>query len=178
MRTHRPPTTCPVCSDSLITLRLGCASCGTEVSGHFDSCRFCRLDQADMAILEVFLRSRGNIRDVQGHLAVSYPTARARLVEVLERLGLGADPEPGAPDAPAPAAPASATADADSPAPAAETARGGDPAGRERDRAPADERSPAPGSVAESVLADLAAGRIEVAVAEQLLAGLTVRMVP
>ena len=88
MRTHRPPTTCPVCSDSLITLRLGCPSCGTELSGHFETCRFCRLGAPDMEILEVFLRSRGNVRDVQAHLEVSYPTARARLIEVLDRLGL------------------------------------------------------------------------------------------
>ena len=89
MRTHRPPTTCPVCSESLITLRLGCPSCGTELSGHFETCRFCRLGAADLEILEVFLRSRGNVRDVQAHLEVSYPTARARLIEVLDRLGLG-----------------------------------------------------------------------------------------
>jgi hypothetical protein len=94
VRTHRPPTTCPVCSDSLITLRLGCPSCGTELSGHFETCRFCRLNAADLEILEVFLRSRGNVRDVQAHLAVSYPTARARLSEVLERLGLGEAPSP------------------------------------------------------------------------------------
>lgn len=120
MRTHRPPTTCPVCSESLITLRLGCPSCGTEVSGHFDSCRFCRLDRADMEILEVFLRSRGNIRDIQGHLEVSYPTARARLAEVLDRLGLGAEAGPVAaagpaiepdPDRPAAADPAEVLAD-------------------------------------------------------------------
>lgn len=91
MRTHRAPTTCPVCSESLITLRLGCPSCGTELSGHFDTCRYCRLDAGELAILEVFLRGRGNVRDVQAHLEVSYPTARARLGEVLDRLGLGED---------------------------------------------------------------------------------------
>ncbi len=104
MQTHRPPSTCPVCSESLITLRLGCASCGTELSGHFDTCRFCRLSSADLAILEVFLRSRGNIRDVQAHLEVSYPTARLRLIEVLDRLGLADGPEPvsaSSPTAPA-----------------------------------------------------------------------------
>ena len=99
MRTHRPPTTCPVCSESLITLRLGCPSCGTELSGHFETCRFCRLGTADMEILEVFLRSRGNVRDVQAHLEVSYPTARARLIEVLDRLGLGAEAQEPAPSA-------------------------------------------------------------------------------
>nr|MCU0264364.1 DUF2089 domain-containing protein [Candidatus Nanopelagicales bacterium] len=66
-----------MCSDSLITLRLGCPSCGTELAGHFETCRFCRLNAADLEILEVFLRSRGNVRDVQAHLEVSYPTARA-----------------------------------------------------------------------------------------------------
>lgn len=101
MQTHRPPSACPVCSESLIGLRLGCPSCGTEVSGRFDPCRYCRLSPGDEAILEVFLRSRGNVRDVQAHLGVSYPTARVRLIEVLNRLGLGdapADqPPPGPP---------------------------------------------------------------------------------
>lgn len=153
LRTHRPPATCPVCSDSLIILRLGCPSCGTELSGHFSACRFCRLDAADSAILEVFLRSRGNVRDVQAHLAVSYPTARARLIEVLDRLGLGgldraepvepsAAPEPGRPAQPqgAPATPGSGP-----------------------------DASAGPGRIA-AILADLAAGEIDVARAEALLA--------
>jgi hypothetical protein len=129
MRTHRPPTTCPVCSDSLITLRLGCPSCGTELSGHFETCRFCRLSPTDAEILEVFLRGRGNVRDVQAHLEVSYPTARARLSEVLDRLGLGEVPSP----------------------------------------------EPRPATAAEvdaaAILADLAAGRLDVAQAETLLGG-------
>lgn len=106
MRTHRAPTTCPVCSTELITLRLGCPSCATELSGHFESCRYCRLDATDAQILEVFLRGRGNVRDVQAHLGVSYPTARVRLSEVLEKLGLAEPPAPATPPAePAAAAP-------------------------------------------------------------------------
>ncbi len=117
---HRAPTQCPVCSENLITLRLGCASCGTEVAGAFGSCGYCRLSPQDLATLEVFLRSRGNMRDVQTHLGVSYPTARQRFAELLARLGLAA-PEPVAGDA--------------------------------------------------DVLADLAAGRITVQQAEELLGG-------
>jgi hypothetical protein len=135
LTTHRAPTTCPVCSSSLITLRLGCPSCGTELSGHFDSCRYCRLDSGDAQILEVFLRSRGNVRDVQAFLGVSYPTARARLGEMLERLGFG--DEPAATPTPTAAAPWSRTS-------------------RQPDR------------IAE-VLADLAAGRMDVDEAERLL---------
>ncbi len=92
---HRAPTLCPVCSDSLLTLRLGCPGCGTEVSGEFDSCRYCRLADDDLALLEVFLRSRGNLREVQTHLGVSYPTARVRFAQLLHRLDLGPiDPPP------------------------------------------------------------------------------------
>lgn len=118
---HRAPGNCPVCSTDLITLRLGCPSCGTEVGGRFASCRYCRLSQEDLALLEVFLRSRGNMRDVQAHLGVSYPTARQRFASMLARLGL---PD-AAEDAPDEAA----------------------------------------------VLADLAAGRLDVAQAEALLGG-------
>ena len=91
---HRAPGHCPTCSADLITLRLGCPDCGTEVSGAFDACRYCRLSEDDLATLEVFLRSRGNMRDVQTHLGVSYPTARQRFAQLLARLGLA---ESGAP---------------------------------------------------------------------------------
>lgn len=94
---YRTPSTCPVCSDRLITLRVGCATCGTELSGHFEQCRYCRLDAGDVEMLEVFLRSRGNLRDVQAHLGVSYPTARQRFGDLLARLGL-AEPAASAPD--------------------------------------------------------------------------------
>jgi hypothetical protein len=86
---HRAPSSCPVCSSDLITTRLGCPNCGTEVSGSFRSCRYCRLSTEDLQTLEVFLRSRGNMRDVQAHLAVSYPTARQRFAQLLARLGMG-----------------------------------------------------------------------------------------
>lgn len=94
MDTYRAPTSCPVCSTDLITLRVGCPNCATEISGHFEPCRFCRLDSADLEMLEVFLRSRGNLRDVQAHLGVSYPTARQRFGELLARMGLGEEPDP------------------------------------------------------------------------------------
>jgi hypothetical protein len=91
---HRAPTHCPVCSDTLVTLRLGCAACGTEISGGFTGCPYCHLASDDLQILEVFLRSRGNMREVQAHLGVSYPTARQRFAELLQRIGLAEQPQP------------------------------------------------------------------------------------
>lgn len=93
---YRPPADCPVCGGDLITTRLGCRTCGTELAGEFGSCDFCSLDAKDTELLRVFLASRGNLREVEKHLGVSYPTARARFTALLVKLGLGgeADPEP------------------------------------------------------------------------------------
>jgi len=96
---HRAPVDCPVCAEALVTVRLGCPGCGTEIAGTFAPCRFCRLPVPQQQLLEVFLRSRGNMREVQAHLGVSYPTARQRYAELLQQLGLaGADGSPAGAD--------------------------------------------------------------------------------
>jgi hypothetical protein len=50
----------------------------------------------DRDLLRVFLSSRGNMKELERHLGVSYPTARSRFDGVLSRLGI---------EAPAPANP-------------------------------------------------------------------------
>jgi hypothetical protein len=85
---HRPPNECPVCRQNLAITRLGCPACGTELSGAFRQCAFCRLSEEDLETLRVFLVSRGNMREVERHLGVSYPTARQRFTELLIRLGM------------------------------------------------------------------------------------------
>ena len=96
---YRPPRDCPVCSSRLETTQLGCPSCGTGLTGHFASCEFCGLDDGDLTMLRVFLASRGNMRDLERHLGVSYPTARARFDDQLRRLGLVAANGAATPDA-------------------------------------------------------------------------------
>ena len=93
---HRAPSDCPVCGDRLATTRLGCASCGSELAGVFASCDFCALSAPDLEMLRVFLASRGNMREVEKHLGVSYPTARLRFAQLLGKLGVGDEQEPPA----------------------------------------------------------------------------------
>ena len=95
---HRPPSACPVCGDALAVTRLGCGTCGTELAGVFAPCDYCALDDRESEMLRVFLASRGNLREVEKHLGVSYPTARARFNELLRKLGLTSPEE--APTAP------------------------------------------------------------------------------
>jgi hypothetical protein len=95
MTVHRAPTQCPACASSLEVTELSCEACGTQVSGHFEHCEFCALTDDQRALLRVFLASRGNMKELERHLGVSYPTARARLSELLSALGMAAeDPEP------------------------------------------------------------------------------------
>ena len=94
--TRRPPSSCPVCNHRLATTRLTCPECSTELSGAFTSCEFCVLTDEDRDVLRVFLASRGNMKELERHLGVSYPTARARFDALLVKIGI---------DRPAPAAP-------------------------------------------------------------------------
>ena len=85
---RRPPTDCPACRSELLVTRLSCTACGTEVTGAYTTCAFCAQDDADRALLELFLLSRGNLKEVERALGVSYPTARARVDAMIQRLGL------------------------------------------------------------------------------------------
>jgi hypothetical protein len=85
---HRPPRDCPVCGETLALTRLGCRACGTELSGMFEACEFCALGADERELLRVFLVSRGNMKELERHLGVSYPTARARFDALLATLGL------------------------------------------------------------------------------------------
>src|ERR1044072_2311217 len=94
--TRRPPSNCPVCSSRLALTRLSWPSCETELSGAFVQCEFCVLADDDREVLRVFLASRGNMKELERHLGVSYPTARARYDGLLGKLGIerpAPDPE-------------------------------------------------------------------------------------
>jgi hypothetical protein len=87
-RKRRPPLNCPVCNERLALTRLTCPACDTEMSGAFATCEFCVLSNDDREVLRVFLASRGNMKDLERHLGVSYPTARARFDALLAKIGI------------------------------------------------------------------------------------------
>ena len=85
---HDVIATCPVCSGELTIARLHCRSCGTALEGEFGVGRFGRLDHEQMALLESFLRSRGNLKEMERELGISYPTVRGRVDALIRSLGL------------------------------------------------------------------------------------------
>ena len=100
---HDVISTCPVCSNELAVTRLHCSSCGTTLEGDFSVGRFGRLNREQMALLESFLRSRGNLREMERELGISYPTVRSRVEALVRSLGFSAPPDgDGATEAAAP----------------------------------------------------------------------------
>jgi hypothetical protein len=86
---HDVISTCPVCASELSVTRLHCRSCGTTLEGEFSVGRFGRLDREGLALLESFLRSRGNLREMERELGISYPTVRSRVEALVRSLGFG-----------------------------------------------------------------------------------------
>ena len=86
---HDVISTCPVCSSELAVTRLHCRSCGTTLEGDFTVGRFGRLNRDQLALLESFLRSRGNLREMERELGISYPTVRSRVEALVRALGFG-----------------------------------------------------------------------------------------
>ncbi|MGD0017900.1 MAG: DUF2089 domain-containing protein [Candidatus Limnocylindrales bacterium] len=81
-------STCPVCSSELFVTRLQCRGCGTAIEGDFSVGRFGRLSRDQLALLESFLRARGNLKELERELKLSYPTVRARIDALVRALGL------------------------------------------------------------------------------------------
>ncbi|MEO0258232.1 MAG: DUF2089 domain-containing protein [candidate division WOR-3 bacterium] len=84
----RLPVRCPACSSKLKIKTLECTSCGTRVDGDFEIPMFCDLDESDLQILYLFLKTRGNLSEVSKYLGISYPTARQRFEDFLKKIGI------------------------------------------------------------------------------------------
>ena len=86
---HDVISTCPVCEGELLVTRLHCRSCGTALEGEFGVGRFGRLSREQLSLLESFLRARGNLKEMERELGISYPTVRARVDALVRAIGLG-----------------------------------------------------------------------------------------
>jgi len=78
---------CPTCGEALTITGLHCLSCNTKIESQYSACHFCRLSQEGLDFIEIFVKSRGNIKEMERELGISYPTVRSRLNAVIEELG-------------------------------------------------------------------------------------------
>lgn len=78
---------CPTCGGAFAVTELTCTVCDTVVRSRYSPCPFCSLPPEDMAFLLVFVKNRGNVKDMERELGVSYWTIRGRLNEVISAMG-------------------------------------------------------------------------------------------
>jgi len=84
---YKIPHQCPICKHEMLVTKLACTHCPTMLEGDFRTCKFCKLPDDQLLFVETFLKCRGNIKEVEKELGISYPTVRSRLDCVIQSLG-------------------------------------------------------------------------------------------
>lgn len=84
---HSLITNCPVCNQTLSVIKLHCKHCHTTIENDFALSKFNLLTKEQLQFIETFLVCRGNIKEVEKELGISYPTVRSRLNEIVSILG-------------------------------------------------------------------------------------------
>ena len=85
---YQVPGKCSICGHDITITSFVCTHCRTKTEGEFLPGRFSSLRRDQLEFIEAFLKCRGNIKDVEKELGLSYPTIRNRLEEVLQVLDL------------------------------------------------------------------------------------------
>lgn len=79
---------CPSCRQKLTAQILKCPSCHLEMKNEFKLSPFDYLTTDQQEFLTVFLRVRGNMKALQEHIGISYPTAKRKLEQLIASLGI------------------------------------------------------------------------------------------
>jgi len=77
---------CPECGRHMIPVACRCHKCGIKMEGNFTASILAQLSPDDQALIVAFVRSFGSIKKIQELLEVSYPTAKARITDLIKRL--------------------------------------------------------------------------------------------
>lgn len=90
------PVVCPACGGRIRVTGLRCSQpgCETEVRGEFEVNEFALLPPEPLEFLRLYIKTRGNLKEVERILGVSYPTVRARMEQLLRSLGYEVPDEP------------------------------------------------------------------------------------
>jgi len=84
---------CPACGNDLEVTRLSCPACGIVILGQFEPCSFCSLSPEEMNLALTFIKCRGNVREMERELDISYWTMRRMIDDLIRKLGFDVDTE-------------------------------------------------------------------------------------
>lgn len=83
----------PASGDELIVTRLESPTSGVTIEGRFSLGWVGRLTPEQLDFVGLLLKHRNNLQKLANELGVAYNTARARLDDVVDALGGGAEPD-------------------------------------------------------------------------------------
>lgn len=84
---------CPVCQNELTVTKLHCSACHTSLEGQFSIGKFNKLTEEQLYFIEIFIKNRGSIKEMEKELGISYPTVRGKLENIIEALGYKSKPK-------------------------------------------------------------------------------------
>ncbi|NMP23352.1 DUF2089 domain-containing protein [Sulfobacillus harzensis] len=85
-------STCPSCRHTLEVTELECPHCHVQIRGHFQGQPTVGLTDDQREFLRVFVLSRGNLREIERILGISYPTVRSKLDDLVDAFQGGESP--------------------------------------------------------------------------------------
>lgn len=88
---------CPTCGGDLEVTRLTCPTCQTAIESRYTLCPFCKLGPESLQFLEIFVKCKGNIKEMERELKLPYTTIRNRVNSVIRELGYEVEAEEESP---------------------------------------------------------------------------------
>lgn len=89
---YRYPVECPTCGEPTVISEVSCTNCETVIKGRYTGCTFCQLPAEDLRFLELFIASRGNVKEMERETGLSYWTIRGKVDDLITTLGLDSTP--------------------------------------------------------------------------------------
>jgi hypothetical protein len=87
------PTTFPGLDEAPLVTKLVFPESGVAIEGTFRLNEFALLPPEQLEFLRLYIKVRGNLKEVERVMGISYPTVRARFDTMLRQLGYEADPD-------------------------------------------------------------------------------------
>ena len=81
------PTHCPVRGKPLEVTALPSPDSGVSIEGRFQPNEFALLPQENLEFLRLFVKVRGNLKEMERIMGLSYPTIRLRFENLINVLG-------------------------------------------------------------------------------------------
>ena len=78
---------CSLCGGETYVTRYQCTQCLSSIEGEFRLNKFSKLTDEQLHMVELFLLHRGNMKEMEKALGISYPTVRNKLEDIVEALG-------------------------------------------------------------------------------------------